>query len=113
MDVVLVLSKHVSDSMNQYKQAWMSNVGIIHDNSRGEAKSETSGLYDQVFQAFEDHAKETAQLAVVMGVLGHMAQSQFSGTPGIAFRTIGRVGIRALPIIGAVATAYTIYKWLD
>jgi len=42
MDVVLVLSKHVvSDSMNQYKQAWMLNSGIIHDNSRPDVRDST------------------------------------------------------------------------
>ena len=99
--------------MNHYKQAWMSNVGIIHDNSRGEAQHQTDSMFEKTVDAFIDHQKEAATAAIVMGFLGHMAESQFTGTPGVAFRTIGRIGIRAVPIIGAAALAYSVYKFFD
>jgi len=112
MDVVLVLSKHVSDSMNQYKQAWMIQAAQYPLNPMPRStkkRSKNKSLSGQVKDHFVQHTIEYATLTA----LSYMATSQWSGAMGPITRTIGKIGIRAVPIIMIGVTAWEIYKFLD
>ena len=91
----------------------MSNVGIIYDNSKGLDLDEPDSNLDKLMDAYVEYQRDALVGAAAMAILGHAAQSQFSGTPGMALRTIGRVGIRAVPILGAAAIAYSLYDYFS
>ena len=98
--------------MNEYKMAWMiatDNYPLNPLPKSGKSRSQNKSVAGQVKDHFVQHAIEYATLSA----LAHMAQSQLTGPAGSAARVIGRIGIRAVPIIAIGITAWEIYKWLD
>lgn len=99
--------------MNQYKQAWMMAVDILPHvrHSDSEPKEDSSGnMISYVEDAIQDHM---VNAAIITG-LSYMATNTFAnpairGTLGI----VGKIGIRALPVIGAIAIGYSLWQWLD
>jgi hypothetical protein len=99
--------------MNPYKLAWMQECTAEFDVSQPnkiQAKASSPTVMKHIEEAIVDHAKS----AIVVTGLAYMATNQMSnplirGTVG----AIGKVGVRAIPIIGVAYTAYSIYDWLS
>ena len=70
----------------------------------------SNGLDDYVIDSVQDYFVE---IAVLTG-LSYMATNQFSNPllrSTVGF--VGSLGMRLLPVIGAIGIAYSIYDWLD
>ena len=98
--------------MNEYKRAWMAAVDLLPEIHYGDSKpEEVDG------QSFYDYVKSDIitgiAASVVMAGFKHAAQSQIKGRLGIALRVGGRVGIRAVPVVGTAMAVYTVYKLFD
>lgn len=98
--------------MNQYKQAWMIACDILPQAVPSDSKpqSESNGLDDYVIDSVQDYFVE---IAIITG-LSYMATNQFSNPllrSTVGF--VGSFGLRLLPVVGAIAIAYSIYDWLD
>lgn len=103
--------------MNPYKSAWYANTleiipepvakDIIKRSGlqEGESKSGTKLLH----QAGTNYAQQAA-LGALYVAAGHAATSQIVGKAGIALRVGGRIGLRVIPIVGAVLLVYDIYQ---
>jgi len=98
--------------MNQYKVAWMIasdnyplNPLPISDKERSKNKSIGRRVRDHVVQHSIEYATLTA--------LSYMATSQMQIPGGSAVRTIGKIGVRAVPIVAIGITDWEIYKLLD
>ena len=58
-------------------------------------------------------AEQKAQAAILEGsrqVFKYAAKSQMRGQVGVALRVGGRIGLRAVPIVGGAMLAYDLYK---
>lgn len=99
--------------MNQYKQAWMAAVDILPlvKHSDPEPKEDSSGnMISYVEDAIQDHM---VNAAIITG-LSYMATNQFSNPMLRAtIGTVGKIGIRVLPVVGAIAIGYSLWQWLD
>ena len=97
--------------MNEYKMAWLQQCNMMYDNTKVNQSSDDDG------SSFYEHVKSNIITGVATGVmmsgLKHAAQSQLKGRLGIALRVGGRVGVRAVPVIGTAMTIYSIYKFLE
>ena len=113
MDAVLVQSRLGSESLNQYKSAWMQAAGMTYNANKSHKKSKSISKTERLVDWAIDEIEDNAQTAVLMTGLAYMATSQFDGTAGIGIRTIGKIGLRAVPLIGAAYVAYTVYSWLS
>lgn len=115
MDVELALSNLVSDTMNEYKKAWMVEAGMIRPTNAVELpeKNQHPSFSDSVKSHVKDEVVETVLTAVALALFTHAAQSQISGPVGIALRTGGKVAIRAIPVIGVAWAAYSIYDYFS
>ena len=98
--------------MNEYKMAWMIasdnypfNPLPISDKKRSKNKSIAGRVQDHVVQHSIEYATLTA--------LSYMATSQLQIPGGAVVRTIGKIGVRAVPIIAIGITAWEIYKFFD
>ena len=103
--------------MNIYKEAWLAEAGLDYYSRRSVGKaavkigkkkgSITSG------RAVDIVAKQKAQGVILKGAhesFKYAAKSQMKGSVGIALRVGGRIGMRAVPVIGLAMLAYDLYK---
>lgn len=95
--------------MNEYKQAWMIEAGMIRPTHAPEVKMQHPSFSDHVKQHVKDEVVESVLTAAAFAMMTHAAQSQISGPIGIGLRVGGRVALRAIPIIGVAWAAYSIY----
>ena len=97
--------------MNQYKQAWMMAVDILPQTQQSSPKPEQDSEGNNfVMEKVQDHFVDLA----VITALSYMATNTFAnpylrGTLGL----VGKIGIRALPVVGALALAYSAYKFFE
>lgn len=64
-------------------------------------------------QAASVVAEQKAQASLMKGahsLAKHAAQSQIKGKLGIGLRVTGRIGTRAIPIVGTAMLAYDLYR---
>lgn len=64
-------------------------------------------------QAASIAAEQKAQATLMKGahsLAKHAAQSQIKGKLGIGLRVTGRIGVRAIPIVGTAMLAYDLYR---
>ena len=101
--------------MNEFKLAWMqectAEYDVVHPN-KIQAKASSPSLATQIKDHVVEHAVESAVTAVVVTSLSYMATNQFAN-PYLrtAIGGVGKIGVRAIPIIGVAYTAYSIYDW--
>ena len=102
--------------MNQYKLAWMqectAEFDIQHPN-KIQAKASSPTVMKQIKDHVVEHAVESVVTAAVFTGLSYMATNQFAN-PYLrtAIGGIGKLGVRAIPIVGVAYTAYSIYDWI-
>jgi hypothetical protein len=99
--------------MNEYKRAWMAAVDLLPEVQYSDSTPRQDSTGQQVYDQLKHELVTGAMTSLVMLGLKHAAQSQLKGRLGIAMRVGGRVGLRAVPIIGTAYTVYTIYDYLD
>jgi len=111
--------------MNQYKLDWylasqvVAEV-LIDQMSKNQKKIQDSHPFHRnSTNLMLDHVTETVARSVMTyalpTIMKHLSQNQLKGTLGIMGRVGGRVGLRAVPVIGAalfVKDAYEIYDFL-
>ena len=103
--------------MNAYKEAWLAEVMFDYSQKRAVSKKvaklqkargriSARGVADQA-------AKQKAQATILKGAhqaSKYAAKSQLKGTIGIALRVGGRIGLRAIPVVGVAMLAYDLYQ---
>ena len=105
--------------MNEYKLAWMQESNADFDYATKRAKPNDSPSFAKsVFNhVVEDVADDLAVYGLI-SIAAYMATNQFSN-PYLRFPigVIGKIGVRALPVIGVAYAAYSVYNevhdWLD
>ena len=100
--------------MNEYKRAWMMAVDLLPEVQFSDSKPKTD---QSTGQTVYDHVKNDIvtgiAASVMMAGFKHMAQSQLKNRLGMYVRTSGRIGLRAVPIIGTAMAVYTVYTLVD
>lgn len=106
--------------MNAYKEAWLAQQMISYSQKRGLAKEyqKASKKKDSKSKKISADvaARQKAQGMVLKGshtLAKHAAQSQMKGALGVGLRVGGRVGLRVIPVVGAVMLAYDTYKMIE
>ena len=104
--------------MNEYKLAWLSEQAVSYGQVRSIAKlapkKKTSGKSLKASDVMNVAAKQKAQGTVLSGgfsLAKHAAQSPMKGRVGMAVRLTGRIGMRAIPVVGAAMLAYDVYQF--
>lgn len=107
--------------MNEYKLAWLSQQAIGYGQSRAiqrmmpKQKQSKKITGSQVVNLAARQKAEGMMMAGGYQLAKHASQSMLKGKAGMALRLTGKVGVRAIPIVGAAMLAYDIYslgKWL-
>lgn len=78
--------------------------------SDSKSQSDEYGLDDAVMDTVQEYFVE---IAILTG-LSYMATNQFANPllrQTVGF--VGAIGLRLLPVVGAISIAYSIYDWLD
>ena len=103
--------------MNAYKEAWLAEAMMTYSQKRSVGKAATSaGKRTKAItpgRAVDIVAKQKAQGIILKGAhqaAKYAARSQIKGTVGIAVRVGGRIGLRAVPVVGAAMLAYDLYQ---
>ena len=98
--------------MNQYKMEWLEATQDLllppYSSSQTEHEDQGNVFVERQIQK----RKREAGMALGMILMSHAAQSQITGRLGIALRVGGRVGVRVIPVAGAILTAYDVYMFL-
>lgn len=100
--------------MNEYKLAWMVEANMLRPSSAWQQPIHNEGetFGSKVKHHLKEEAKDTIILAAATYALTHAAQSQISGPIGQGLRVGGRIALRAIPMVGMVWAAYSVYDWL-
>jgi len=98
--------------MNQFKMEWLEATQDLllppYSSSQDEHEDQSN-----VFVERQIHQKKReVGMAIGMMFASQSAKSQLAGRLGIALRVGGRVGVRVIPVAGAVLTAYDVYMFL-
>lgn len=111
-------------SLNEYKQAWMAGQFVGIDDSpavirkrrkNGRDPGQIDAKIRRYMKSEVDRGVARAGLGVGLAAARYAAKSQMTGSLGIALRVGGRIGVRAIPLVGAALFAYDIYqfgKWV-
>lgn len=91
----------------------MAAVDLLPEVQYSDSKPQQDSVGSQIYDQVKHELVTGAVTSMVMLGLKHAAQSQLKGRLGIAMRVGGRVGLRAVPIIGTAYTVYTVYSYLD
>lgn len=106
--------------MNEYKLAWLSEQAVSYGqvrsiaNLRPKQKKKSRGKSVSANDVMNVAAKQKVQGGLVSGgysLAKHAAQSPLKGRLGMAVRLTGRIGVRAIPIVGAAMLAYDVYQF--
>ena len=109
--------------VNEYKRAWMANQASQYTQRRQLAvhrqqmqKRQSKGNAAMRSRLLEETVKQKGQ-KVILGAVKEVseiaAKSAMKGSAGTAVRFAGRVGLRAVPIVGAAMLAYDLYRLVD
>ena len=103
--------------MNAYKEAWLAEAMMTYSQKRSVGKAATSAGKKKKSitpgKAMDIAAKQKAQGIILKGAqqaAKYAARSQVKGSVGIALRLGGRIGLRAVPVVGAAMLAYDLYQ---
>jgi hypothetical protein len=101
--------------MNAFKAQWLEHTQDLHlpPFFTGDTPESTKSWDNEFVTRQTNQRKREIGMAAGMLAVRYMARSQLKGNVGIALRVTGRIGTRAIPIVGAVWTAYDIYRFLD
>ena len=108
---------------NPYKQAWLENSG--HGITYAPTSKRTPGRrrkaiksvtpYQMVGSVVEQQIKEAVALGLAMKGSRYASVANVQGRTGIAIRVAGKIGLRVVPVVGAVLWAkdiYDVYQFL-
>lgn len=100
--------------LNQYKLAWLQEVNAeylspVAQQSAGESPQP----HNNIQQKLISDAVVGATLSGIMTASQYMSTSQMKGRMGMALRVGGRVGVRAVPIVGIALTVYDVYSFFS
>ena len=109
--------------MNSYKLDWylasqvvssyhLQRLVAASDHNRRNVQKSPSNL---VAEMAVKQVVETAVFSVGLKLMKHLSHSQLKNRLGIVARTTGKVGLRAIPVVGTalmVYDAYTIWDYL-
>lgn len=109
--------------MNEYKRAWMAKQASNYTQTRQIAvhrqrmqKKQSKGNTAMRSRLLEETVKQKSQ-KVILGTVKEVseiaARSAVKGSLGTGLRFAGRVGLRAVPIVGAAMLAYDLYRLVD
>lgn len=109
--------------MNEYKRAWLSKQASTYTQRRQLAVQRQQMQKKQAkpgsamrSRLLEETVKQKGQ-KVILGAVKEVsevaAKSAMKGTAGTVVRFGGRVGLRAVPIVGAAMIAYDLYRLVD
>ena len=96
---------------NEYKTAWRLASGHTHQQRKQKTTSKKKS--PSIKKDVQQDIAISAGLAIALGALPHMAQNQLKGRVGIALRVTGKLGMRAVPVVGVAMTVYDAYRFLD
>ena len=103
--------------MNAYKEAWLAEAMFDYSQKRTishkVAKAQKKRGHSTARDIANAAAKQKAQGIMLKGAhqaAKYAARSQMKGTVGIALRVGGRIGLRAIPVVGAAMLAYDLYQ---
>ena len=95
----------------------VSNYVLNRAIAQGDAHRQEHGISPD---PFIDHVMENVARGVMVWavpeIMKHLAQNQIKGKLGIMGRVGGRVGMRAVPVLGTlmiVKDAYDFYQWIS
>lgn len=103
--------------VNAYKEAWLAEQMFDYSQRRTLAKKVRKEQGRRGSISAKDittaAAEQKAQAIILKGAhqaAKYAARSQIKGSIGIALRVSGRIGLRAVPVVGAAMLAYDLYK---
>ena len=103
--------------MNAYKEAWLAEAMFDYSQKRTISHKVAKAQKGRGRVSGRDvaniAAKQKAQGIMLKGAhqaAKYAARSQMKGTVGIALRFSGRIGLRAVPVVGAAMLAYDLYQ---
>jgi hypothetical protein len=98
--------------MNSFKQEWLEATQDLLLPPYNSSISEQHDQRNIFVERQITQRKKEAGMAIGMMLSTHAAQSQVAGRLGMALRVGGRLGVRVIPVAGAVLTAYDVYMFL-
>lgn len=103
----------MKDMTNPYKRAWLEEVGSgttvrVKKRKVNKLKAKVTLKHDP-FEMATRQILQSVVLGAAHGASKHAAQSIIAGRAGIALRVGGRIGLRVVPVVGAVMMAKDIY----
>ena len=110
--------------MNQYKLDWylatQSVSNYVMNRVIASEDARTQDFYKTAADHYIEDLLESAARGVMVWavpeIMKHLAQNQIKGKLGIMGRVGGRVGLRAVPVLGTlmiVKDAYDLYQWIS
>ena len=103
--------------MNAYKEAWlaqtMNDYAVSRPIQRRVMQGKKANRSISPGQAAEFAARQKAQGTILKGAhqaAKYAAKSQLKGTAGMALRVTGKIGLRAIPVVGAAVLVYDLYQ---
>ena len=100
-------------AMNEYKRAWMVAVNLLPEVQFSDKKPDSTSSGQTVYQHVKNDIVTGLAASVMMAGFKHMAQSQLKNRLGMFVRTSGKIGLRAVPVIGTAMAVYTVYTLVD
>lgn len=102
--------------MNQYKRDWLAQVGMIRYSNPEPGKTKKKNNKSKINYASKVHAileqevKEKVALSTAHTLSRYASVAASKGRLGIALRVGGKIGLRVVPVVGAVMLAHDIYQ---
>lgn len=106
--------------MNQFKLDWYLATQVVNNYALNKVvaaheSSQQDLMRNHTVESVIEHGTRAVMTWAIPTIMKHMAQNQIKGTLGIMGRVGGRVGLRAVPVIGTVMMvkdAYDLYDYL-
>ena len=109
--------------MNEYKRAWLAKQASDYTQQRTVAKARHKAQKKRVgqnkamrSQLLEEAVQQKGQKILLGGLKQAseaMVKTTVKGRLGMGIRIAGRVGVRAVPIVGAAMLVYDTYRLVD
>jgi hypothetical protein len=100
--------------LNPYKLAWLQEINAEYISPVSQySKGDDPKPHNNIQQKLISDAVVGATLSGIMTASQFMSTSQMKGRMGMALRVGGRVGVRAVPIVGIALTVYDVYSFLS
>ena len=99
--------------MNSYKLEWIEATQDLLLPPYNTSQHDNDDQSNVFVERQISQRKKEAAMAIGMIAATTAAQSQLAGRIGIGLRVGGRLGVRIIPVVGAVLTAYDVYMFLS